>query len=82
MPDLQTGLFITMSGMQQKVSRMGIEYGWFSTVFCTTERFWGNDVFEKAAGIRTDEAAEIITNRILELNPSAEPKKIVKFIKG
>jgi hypothetical protein len=80
--DLQMGLFITMSGMQQKVSRIGIEYGWFSTVFCTTERFWGNDVFEKASGIRTKEAEEKITERILKLNPSADEKKIVKFIRG
>ena len=80
--DLQMGLFITMSGMQQKISRIGIEYGWFSTVFCTTERFWGNDVFDRAANINTDEAEEKITERILELNPLADEKKIVKFIKG
>jgi hypothetical protein len=80
--DLQMGLFITMSGMQQKVSRIGIEYGWFSTVFCTTERFWGNDVFDRAAKITADEAEEKITERILELNPPADEKKIIKFIKG
>jgi hypothetical protein len=80
--DLQMGLFITMSGMQQKISRIGIEYGWFSTVFCTIERFWGNDVFEKAAEINAGEATETITERILQLNPSADGKKIIKFIKG
>jgi hypothetical protein len=76
------GLFITMSGMQQKVSRIGIEYGWFSTVFCTVERFWGENVFEEAAKIKENNAAEKITKRILELNPSADEKKIIKFIKG
>ena len=80
--DLQMGLFITMSGMQQKVSRIGVEYGWFSTVFCTTERFWSEDVFDKAACITVDEAVDKITEKILELNPSADKKKIVKFIKG
>ena len=80
--DLQMGLFITMSGMQQKVSRIGIEYGWFSTVFCTTERFWDIGVFDEAAGITPDEAEEKIAERILELNPSADEKKIIKFIRG
>ena len=80
--DLQMGLFITMSGMRQKVSRIGLEYGWFSTVFSTTERFWGDDVFDRAANISADEAEEKITERVLELNSSAEEKKTVKFIKG
>ena len=80
--DLQTGLFITMSGMQQKISRIGIEYGWFSTVFRTTERFWGYDVFDKAAGISPRKAVEKITERVLDLNPSADRTKIGKFIKG
>jgi hypothetical protein len=80
--DLQMGLFITMSKMQQKVSRVGLEYGWFSTVFSTTERFWGNDVFDRAARLSADEAEEKITERILKLNPSADEKKIIKFIKG
>ena len=80
--DLQMGLFITMSGMQQKVSRVGIEYGWFSTVFCTVERFWSENVFKEAAKIKENKAAEKITERILELNPPADEKKIIKFIKG
>ena len=80
--DLQMGLFITMSGMQQKVSRIGVEYGWFSTVFCTTERFWGRDVFNRASIMTAEEAEEKITERISELNPSADEKKIIKFIRG
>lgn len=35
--ELQMGLFITMCGRQQKISLKGQEYGWASTVFCTTE---------------------------------------------
>ena len=80
--DLQMGLFITMSGMRQKTSRLGIEYGWFSTVFCVTERFWSADVFDRAGNINTKEAEEKITERILGLNPLADEKKIVKFIRG
>lgn len=78
--ELQMKMYITMCGRQQKLSQKGEEYGWSSTVFCTTERFFGNEVFEKAAAISKDDAVEAITERILELNPNAEPKKIKKFI--
>lgn len=80
--ELQTKMFLTMCGRQQKRSQKGEEYGWSSTVFCTTERFWGEDVFEEADQIKPEEAIEKISERILMLNPNAEPKKILKFIKG
>lgn len=80
--ELQTKMFLTMCGRQQKRSQKGEEYGWSSTVFCTTERFWGEDVFEEADQIKPEDAIEKISERILMLNPNAEPKKILKFIKG
>lgn len=80
--ELQTKMFITMCGRQQKRSQKGEEYGWSSTVFCTTEHFWGEEVLEKADQIKTEEAIDKISERILLLNPSAEKKKILKFIKG
>jgi hypothetical protein len=80
--ELQMRLFITMCGRQQKVSQRGEEYGWSSTVFCTTEQFWGDEVFEKAAEISTDEAEKAITERVYQLNPNADAKKIKKFIYG
>ncbi|WP_207708071.1 hypothetical protein [Candidatus Galacturonibacter soehngenii] len=80
--ELQMNLFLTMCGRQQKVSRKGEEYGWSSTVFCTTEDFWGEEVFEKAAGMKESEAIEELTRHILSLNPIAKPNKIKKFIKG
>lgn len=80
--ELQMKLFLTMCGRQQKLSQKGEEYGWSSTVFCTTERFFGGDVFEKAAKLDEKKSVDEITQRILELNPDAPHKKIVKFIKG
>ena len=80
--ELQTRMFLTMCGRQQKLSSKGAEYGWSSTVFCTTESFWGEDVFEEAASIEPTEATESITSRILTLNPTAEHKKLLKFIHG
>lgn len=80
--DLQMRMFITMCGRQQKINRFGEGYGWNSTVFCTVEQFWGNDVIEKAGEITESEAVSKITGQICKLNPAAEEKKIKKFIYG
>ena len=80
--ELQMKMYLTMCGRQQKISQKGEEYGWSSTVFCTTESFWGEDVFEKAASIEKNEAFQKITERVCVLNPNAEQKKILKFITG
>jgi len=80
--ELQMKMYITMCGRQQKRSEKGMEYGWASTVFCTTEQFFGKTVFDEAAKISEDEAFEKIKAQILKLNPSAQDKKISKFIFG
>jgi len=80
--ELQTKMYLTMCGRQQKISKKGEEYGWSATVFCTTESFWGKEVFEEAFSIPKDLAIEKITQQIYKLNPNAEPKKILKFING
>ena len=80
--ELQTRMFITMCARQQKQSQTGEEYGWFSTVFSTVERFFGDEVFQKAASIPADEAAAAIRTQVLALNPEANDKTIAKFIKG
>lgn len=74
---LQRNLFITMCGRTQKLNKRGEAYGWNSTVFCTVEDFWGEDL---AMDITPDEAYDRIRERILELNPSAKEKDIRKFI--
>jgi len=80
--DLQMKMYITMCGRQQKISQQGNEYGWSSTVFCQTESFFGEDVFQKSNKISVTEAIEIIKDRIYDINPDAEEKKIIKFIRG
>jgi hypothetical protein len=80
--ELQMKLYLTMRGRQTKITQTGEVSGWSSTVFCTTEAFWPPDVFERAAGINTDDAINKIKARILSLNPNAQEKKIYKFIKG
>ncbi len=80
--ELQMRLFLTMCGRQQKLSQKGEEYGWYSTVFCTTEQFWGEGLFAKAAAISKDEAVNAIMKQVLVLNSDADAKKISKFILG
>jgi len=80
--ELQMGLFITLCGEQQKISRRGEEYGWSSNLFCTAEQFWPQEVFIQAAAISPEEAEDAITRRVFELNPEANAKKLRRFIYG
>lgn len=75
--NLQKNLFITMCGRIQKLNKFGEPYGWNSTVFCTVEDFWGEDL---SIDISVEDAYKKIHDRILELNPEAEEKVIKKFI--
>lgn len=79
---LQMKMYITGCGDEQKISAKGEPFGWPSIVFCTTEDYMGNIIFEKAAKITVSEATEKITEQVYKLNPNAVPKKILKFIKG
>ncbi len=80
--ELQMGLFITINGEEQKVSLEGAAYGWSSTVFTTTEKFWGPEVFKEAQDITQETALDSIRQQILSLNPAAKDSKIRKFILG
>lgn len=82
MVELQMKMYLTMCGKQQKLSQKGEEYGWSSTVFCTVEDFFGQEVFDRAAGIEKEEAVERITEQVYLINPEAEKKKIMRFIQG
>ena len=81
MVELQMGLFITMSGRQQKKNQYGIEYGWNSTVFTAVEDFWEKRGFA-IPELDAKESYEKIREQILLLNPMAEEKTIRKFIEG
>ncbi len=80
--ELQMRMFITQCGQKRKASRFGLEYGWNSTVFCTVETFFGEDVMREAAAINPQAAEETIRGQILRLNPDAEPKKVRRFMGG
>jgi len=81
--ELQMRLFLTICGTRRRINAIGEEYGWETTVFCTTERFWENtDVYAQAAKVDEAVAYAAIRERVLELNPGADEKKIRKFAYG
>ncbi len=80
--DLQMSLYLTLCGRQQKLSPLSGEYGWASTVLCTTESFFGEAVFAQAANLSPAEAFARIAGQIQRLNPDAEQRKIDRFIRG
>lgn len=80
--ELQMKMYLTMCGRTQKISQKGEAYGWSSTVFCTTELFWGQEVFDSASKLDKEEAIRAITQRVYQLNPAASLKKIQRFIAG
>ncbi|WP_207657665.1 hypothetical protein [Faecalicatena contorta] len=82
MIELQMKMYLTMCGKQQKLSQKGAEYGWSSTVFCTVEDFFGEEMVSRAAKIEKQEAIARITEQVYTLNPEAQEKKILKFIQG
>lgn len=80
--DLQMKMYITMCGRTSKLNKSGEEYGWNVTVFSTPEKLFGEGFVENAMKIPADEAADKIREQVLKLNPTAEEKKIKKFIFG
>ena len=80
--ELQMRMYLTICGSQQKLSQMGLEHGWSSNVFCTVESYFDAETFEAADAVSADEAYNAIREQILKLNPSAQEKKISKFILG
>lgn len=81
--ELQMRLYLSICGTSRKMNTKGEEYGWNSTVFCTTERFWEHtDVFDRAAKLDDAIAYTAIRERVLSLNPNADEKAIRKFAYG
>ena len=80
--ELQMGLYITVCGHAQKISRAGESYGWASDVYCLAEEFFPDEVFEAAALLEPEEAAGKIETQVYRINPGAEPGKIRRFIYG
>ena len=78
--ELQMKLYLTVCGEHQRFSQAGTRHGWASTTFCTTEQFWGEDIFRQAEKIHREDAIQAITNQIFALNPAADEKKVLKFI--
>jgi len=81
--ELQMKMYLTMCSKAYKSVQHEISNNaWASTVMTTTESFFGETVFAEADKIPPKDAHEKIKEQILRLNPTAQDKKIVKFIYG
>jgi len=80
--ELQMKMFISPCSRKYKVSQKGEAYGMASTIFCVTEHLFGESVFEQAQSIDKEDAKCKIREQVLKINPSAEDKKVAKFILG
>ena len=81
--ELQMRLYLTICATHRRVNAKGEEYGWDTTMFCTTEHFWdGTDVFDLAAQLDESDAYATIRERVLQLNPAADEKRIRRFAYG
>ena len=81
--ELQMRMYLTICSARRRKNKLGEEYGWETTVFCTTERFWErSDVFSKTSKLTETDAFAAIRERVLKLNPNANEKQIRKFAYG
>ena len=80
--ELQMKMYLTICGVNRNYTQDGKVYGFTTTVFNTTESFFGEDVIKDAENISAAEAVGKLTEQIYKLNPAANRKKIEKFIKG
>jgi hypothetical protein len=81
--ELQMKMYLTMCGkafrsVQQEINNNA----WASTVMTTTENFFEEIVFVEASKIPKQAAYDKIKAQIFRLNPTAQVKKIDKFIFG
>jgi len=81
--ELQMKMFVTICGTQVRISKNGSANNVMpSTMLCTTEEFWGAELFKTADSIPCKSAIEEIMQQVLRINPSANERKISKFILG
>lgn len=80
MCELQMGMFITVKGTKQKINTKGEPYGWPSTAYTTVEAWAGNELIEASYSIHSRDAIDEIIQRIGEVTPSAETKKMKRFL--
>lgn len=80
MCELQMGMFITGKGTKQKISAKGEPYGWPSAAYTTVETWAGNELIEASYSIRPKDAMDEIIQRIEEVTPNAETKKMKRFL--
>jgi hypothetical protein len=82
MVELQMGMFITITGMTQMVSKTGEPHSWPATSYTTVENSATQEMIRESLRVDPDEALENIVERVLDILPNADLKKVQKFASG
>ncbi|MBP0990398.1 MAG: hypothetical protein J5874_04405 [Oscillospiraceae bacterium] len=80
--ELQMKMYITMCSEDRKISLKGYEYKMARQHYCDAEKYFSEDVFEKALKMTKKEAEEMIMRRILDINPYALKEDVERYIYG
>lgn len=78
--ELQMGLFLTISGAEQKTNARGEAYGWPSICLMKMENWVGAEVVAEAAKINSAEARAKIIAKAQAQIPDASEKTLAKFL--
>ena len=81
MVELQMGMFITIDGMTRMVSATGEPHSWPATSYTAVET-WAPELVRESLKLNSDEAAERIIQRVIEVVPEVDRKKVRRFAIG
>lgn len=77
---LQTGMFITVSGMTRMTTLDGRPHSWPATEYRRAEDWAWDGALQLAAGMDARDAADRIAGRMLEMKPGLTKAELMKFI--
>ena len=80
MVELQMGMFLTICGNTRKTTLTGEPHGWPVIEYMRVEDWAWEDALEKSAGISQKEAAQRIIERVMEVVPGADVRKVRRFV--
>lgn len=78
--DLQMQLYLCMCDFGRKKNKKGVEYGWSVAQYAKPENVFGAETVKRAYAEEPAVSRERILQRMQELYPDADPKKIRKAI--
>lgn len=78
--ELQQYYYITVAGSRRKIDKYGKEYGWAANVYDKVENWVPPEWINLNAGMRPDEAREIILDKGLAIGKNTNRKELAKML--